>query len=159
MIKTYFKIAFRNIMRYTVFSFINVIGLTIGLSASFIIGLMVFSLNAQAEKAFEIFESQVHPVLKNKCSSCHGFLQAPYHSTNDAEESYEEARPLINLNFPSRSKLWVRSYNGHCDDSSLCETQNDDFKKAIFSWIAQEKAEQVEKENKVFSKETKSKGN
>jgi ABC-type antimicrobial peptide transport system permease subunit len=42
MIKTYFKIAFRNIMRYKVFSFINVIGLTIGLSASFIIGLMVY---------------------------------------------------------------------------------------------------------------------
>jgi ABC-type antimicrobial peptide transport system permease subunit len=42
MIKTYFKIAFRNIMRYKVFSFINVIGLTIGLSAAFIIGLMVY---------------------------------------------------------------------------------------------------------------------
>ena len=42
MIKTYLKIAFRNIMRYKVFSFINVIGLTIGLSASFIIGLMVY---------------------------------------------------------------------------------------------------------------------
>lgn len=42
MIKTYLKIAFRNILRYKVFSFINVIGLTIGLSASFIIGLMVY---------------------------------------------------------------------------------------------------------------------
>lgn len=42
MIKTYLKIALRNIMRYKVFSFINVIGLTIGLSASFIIGLMVY---------------------------------------------------------------------------------------------------------------------
>ncbi len=42
MIKTYLKIAFRNIMRYKVFSFINVIGLTIGLSASFIISLMVY---------------------------------------------------------------------------------------------------------------------
>ncbi|WP_298753837.1 ABC transporter permease [uncultured Psychroserpens sp.] len=42
MIKNYFKIAWRNIMKHKVFSLINVIGLTIGLSASFVIGLMVF---------------------------------------------------------------------------------------------------------------------
>ena len=42
MFKNYIKIAFRNILKHKVFSFINVIGLTIGLSASFIIGLMVY---------------------------------------------------------------------------------------------------------------------
>ncbi|MEO1032497.1 MAG: ABC transporter permease [Bacteroidota bacterium] len=42
MIKNYFKIAWRNIMKHKVFSFINVIGLTIGLSASFVIGLMIY---------------------------------------------------------------------------------------------------------------------
>ena len=42
MIKNYFKIAWRNIMKHKVFSFINIIGLTIGLSASFVIGLMIF---------------------------------------------------------------------------------------------------------------------
>lgn len=42
MIKTYFKIAWRNIMKHKVFSLINIVGLTIGLCASFIIGLMVY---------------------------------------------------------------------------------------------------------------------
>jgi len=42
MIKNYLKIAWRNIMKHKVFSFINVIGLTIGLSASFVIGLMIY---------------------------------------------------------------------------------------------------------------------
>ncbi|WP_298902471.1 ABC transporter permease [uncultured Psychroserpens sp.] len=42
MIKNYIKIAWRNIMKQKVFSLINVIGLTIGLSASFVIGLMIF---------------------------------------------------------------------------------------------------------------------
>lgn len=42
MFKNYIKIAFRNIMKHKVFSFINVIGLTIGFSASFVIGLMVY---------------------------------------------------------------------------------------------------------------------
>ncbi|WP_111684394.1 ABC transporter permease [Winogradskyella tangerina] len=42
MIKNYFKIAWRNIMKNKVFSLINIIGLTIGLSASFVIGLMIY---------------------------------------------------------------------------------------------------------------------
>lgn len=42
MIKNYFKIAWRNLMKNKVFSLINVIGLTIGLSASFVIGLMIY---------------------------------------------------------------------------------------------------------------------
>jgi len=42
MIKNYFKIAWRNLMKHKVFSLINVIGLTIGLSASFVIGLMIY---------------------------------------------------------------------------------------------------------------------
>ncbi|MFK7831731.1 MAG: ABC transporter permease [Winogradskyella sp.] len=42
MIKNYFKIAWRNLMKHKVFSIINVIGLTIGLSASFVIGLMIY---------------------------------------------------------------------------------------------------------------------
>lgn len=42
MIKNYFKTAWRNIMKHKVFSLINIIGLTIGLSASFVIGLMIY---------------------------------------------------------------------------------------------------------------------
>lgn len=42
MIRNYFKIAWRNLFKNKVFSIINIIGLTIGLSASFVIGLMIF---------------------------------------------------------------------------------------------------------------------
>ena len=42
MIKNYFKIAWRNLMKHKVFSLINIIGLTIGLSASFVIGLIIY---------------------------------------------------------------------------------------------------------------------
>lgn len=42
MIRNYFKIAWRNILKNKVFSLINIIGLTIGLSAAFIIGLMIY---------------------------------------------------------------------------------------------------------------------
>ncbi len=42
MFKSIFKIALRNIWNNKVFSLINIIGLSIGLSASFVIGMMIF---------------------------------------------------------------------------------------------------------------------
>lgn len=42
MIKNHLKIAFRNIWKNKVFSLINIIGLSVGLSASFVIGVMIF---------------------------------------------------------------------------------------------------------------------
>ncbi|MDY8137527.1 ABC transporter permease [Aquimarina sp. 2201CG5-10] len=42
MFRNYIKIAWRNLVKQKVFSFINIISLSIGLSASFIIGMMVY---------------------------------------------------------------------------------------------------------------------
>ncbi len=42
MLKNYLKIAFRNIWKNKAFSLINIVGLSIGLSASFVIGIMVY---------------------------------------------------------------------------------------------------------------------
>lgn len=42
MIRNYLKIAWRNLRKNKLFSFINIISLAIGLSASFVIGLMVY---------------------------------------------------------------------------------------------------------------------
>src|SRR5690606_8617981 len=42
MIKNYFKIAWRNLWKNKLFSLINILSLAIGISASFVIGLMVY---------------------------------------------------------------------------------------------------------------------
>lgn len=42
MIRNYIKIAIRNIWKNKVFSFINIVGLSIGLSAAFVIGVMIY---------------------------------------------------------------------------------------------------------------------
>ncbi len=42
MLKNYLKIAFRNLRKNKIFSLINIIGLAIGLSASFVIGLLIY---------------------------------------------------------------------------------------------------------------------
>jgi len=41
MLKNYFKIAFRNLWKHRVFSFINIMGLTVGMTACFLIFLYV----------------------------------------------------------------------------------------------------------------------
>jgi putative ABC transport system permease protein len=41
MLKNYFKIAFRNLWRHRVFSGINILGLTVGMTACFLIFLYV----------------------------------------------------------------------------------------------------------------------
>ena len=43
MIRNYLKIAFRNIWKNKVFSLINIVGLSIGLSASFVIGIIIYN--------------------------------------------------------------------------------------------------------------------
>ena len=42
MFKNYLKIAFRSILKHKVFSLINIIGLSIGLSSAFVIGAMIY---------------------------------------------------------------------------------------------------------------------
>ena len=53
MIKNYFKIAFRNLWRHKTFSFINIMGLTVGLTACFLIFLFV-----NFEMSYDSFHSK-----------------------------------------------------------------------------------------------------
>ncbi|MCP4726761.1 MAG: FtsX-like permease family protein, partial [bacterium] len=58
MFKNYFKIAYRNILKYKVYSLINISGLAIGIAASFLIMLFVFdelSYDKYHEKADRIY--------------------------------------------------------------------------------------------------------
>jgi putative ABC transport system permease protein len=50
MLKSYFKIAFRNLKRHLGFSFINIAGLTLGLTSCILIGLFIWD-----EKQFDLF--------------------------------------------------------------------------------------------------------
>jgi len=62
MLKNYFKIAFRNMMRYKAFSFINVVGLALGMACSILILLWVQDEktvdSAQNKNLYVIYERQ-----------------------------------------------------------------------------------------------------
>ena len=60
MIKNYFRIAFRNLWRHRVFSFINIMGLTVGMAACFLIFLYIRfelsydSFNTKADRTYRV---------------------------------------------------------------------------------------------------------
>ncbi|MEP7317858.1 MAG: FtsX-like permease family protein [Panacibacter sp.] len=67
MIKNYFKIAWRNLMKNKVFSFINIFGLTIGLTSFLLIALYIFD-----ELTFDSFHKNadnIYRVIDNKISA------------------------------------------------------------------------------------------
>src|SRR5258705_10881159 len=67
MIKNYFKIAWRNLMKNKVFSIINILGLAIGLTSFLLIALYIFD-----ELTFDSFHKSVnniYRVVDNKTSA------------------------------------------------------------------------------------------
>ncbi len=59
MLKNYFKIAFRNLWRHRVFSFINILGLTVGMTAGFLIFLYV-----RFELSYDSFHSNTDRIYR-----------------------------------------------------------------------------------------------
>lgn len=67
MIRNYFKIAWRNLMRHKVFSFINIFGLMVGLTSFLLIALYIFD-----ELTFDSFHTQaahIYRVVNKKVST------------------------------------------------------------------------------------------
>src|SRR5688572_15360230 len=64
MVKNYFKTAIRNLWKHKIFSFINIIGLTIGLTSFILIALFIFDeltfdrLHKQADNIYRVVESK-----------------------------------------------------------------------------------------------------
>src|SRR6478609_5445145 len=84
MFKNYFKIAFRNLHRNKVYSFINIAGLTIGLACTMLIILYV-----KDEVSFDKFHKNVNNIYRiarksngSNLNGTTGFLQGPRFTQN-----------------------------------------------------------------------------
>jgi putative ABC transport system permease protein len=62
MFRNYFKIAFRNLWRHRVFSLINILGLTVGMTACFLIFLYV-----RFELSYDSFNSKADRIYRIVC--------------------------------------------------------------------------------------------
>src|SRR3954469_14389046 len=72
MIRNYFKIAWRNLAKNKVFSFINIFGLTIGLTCCMLISLYIYN-----ELSYDTYHKHVDRIY-----------QLGVASTNDGKEEY-----------------------------------------------------------------------
>src|SRR5215218_2715800 len=79
MLKNYFKIAWRNLMKNKVFSFINIFGLTIGLTSFLLIALYIFdeltfdSFHKNANNIYRVVEDKISPEGKETKVAGAGF--------------------------------------------------------------------------------------
>ncbi|MFT3823419.1 MAG: ABC transporter permease [Chitinophagaceae bacterium] len=105
MFKNYFKTAFRNLWRHRVFSFINIMGLTVGLTACFLIFLYV-----RFELSYEAFNTKADRTYRMVCD-----IKTPTEVLNASGPSWAVV-PHIVPEFPeieaavrvSRASLLVR---------------------------------------------------
>ncbi|MDP4284196.1 MAG: ABC transporter permease [Bacteroidota bacterium] len=89
MIKNYFKIAFRNLWRHKVFSFINIMGLTVGMTAFFLIFLYV-----KFELSYDSFNSKADRIYRIVCD-----IKTPTETINASGPAWAVA-PHIKDEFP-----------------------------------------------------------
>lgn len=80
MIKNYFKTAVRNLWKHKIFSFINIVGLTVGLTSFILIALFIFDeltydgIHQHADNIYRVVESKTSPEGKITKRSGTGFL-------------------------------------------------------------------------------------
>ncbi|TDE18530.1 ABC transporter permease [Dyadobacter psychrotolerans] len=89
MLKNYLKIAFRNLWKHKAFSFINIMGLTVGMSAGFLIFLYV-----NFELSYDAFNSKADRIYRLVTD-----LKTPSETINSSTCSWAFAPPLKN-DFP-----------------------------------------------------------
>src|SRR5665213_3267741 len=89
MLRSYFKIAFRNLWRHRVFSLINILGLVVGISASFLIFLYV-----RFEKSYDGFNGKADRIYRLTCT---------IRTTSGSTDTYQTSAPMatnLAMDFP-----------------------------------------------------------
>ena len=100
MIKNYLKIAFRNLWRHRVFSFINILGLTVGMTACFLIFLYV-----KFELSYDKFNSKAANIYRLNTD-----IKTPSETINTSISAWPFA-PNIKREFPE-VETFTRVNNG-----------------------------------------------
>ena len=128
MIRNYFKIARRNVLKQKVFSLINIIGLTIGLSSAFIIGLMIYydysfdTFHQDGDRIYRVVSDFSHPEGKFYNSGITLALEGAISEHSDIEKisSFYIERPTKVENRVNKSEFkwpnFVIFTNGHYFD-------------------------------------------
>lgn len=99
MLKNYFKIAWRNLLKNKVFSFINIFGLTIGLTSFLLVALYIFdeltfdSFHKNADNIYRVVKDEISPDGKETKIAGAGY-QVSEKGKTDFREIKDAARLL-----------------------------------------------------------------
>ena len=158
MFRNYFKIAWRNIWKNKLFASINVISLAIGLSASFVIGLMVYY-----DFTFDKFHKDGDLIYR---------ITTVYNSSEGKDYNYGVAVPLIaevkqNLTGIQQSTAFFTAEPSRVMNASFSKAFNtpkkviyadpDFFKILNYEWLAGNSETAMDAPNKVVLTESRAK--
>src|SRR3954471_17255635 len=99
MLKNYFKIAWRNLVKNKVFSFSNIFGLTVGLTSFLLIALYIFdeltfdAFHKNADNIYRVIEHKITPEGKEIKNAGAGY-QVSAKGKIDSPEIKDAARLL-----------------------------------------------------------------
>ncbi|MGB3590721.1 MAG: FtsX-like permease family protein [Nonlabens sp.] len=150
MLTNYFKIAIRSLWKRKFFSFINVISLSIGLSASFIIGMMVyhdFTFDKFHEDSDQIYRVVSESIFKGEQGGNPG---VPIPLGPDLEANFPEVALKANLFMWELPRITAPLTNkvSKINDRTLF-VEPTYFKIFQYDWIAGDPATALDAPNKV----------
>ena len=137
MIRNYFKIAWRNLWKNKLFSLINVISLAIGLSASFVIGLMVYheftfdKFHDHVDQIYRVTTEYTSPQGKNYNSG----VASPLASTLKEGVPGIEITTAFFTSDPASVKI-LETGQRHNELENVVYTDENYFKLFKYDWIA-----------------------
>ena len=88
MIKNYFKIAWRNLVKNKMYSFINIVGLSIGMAVAILIGLWIYD-EVSFDKNFKNYD-RIAQVIQNVTNNgeIQTWEQVPYPLAEELRQNY-----------------------------------------------------------------------
>ncbi|MEH6777107.1 ABC transporter permease, partial [Maribacter arcticus] len=155
MLRNYLKIAFRNVWKNKVFSLINILGLSIGLSASFVIGAMVFY-----DLSFDKFHPDGDRIYRVTTA-----FKSPDGDFYNAGVTVPLAQALVDLNMEELETVapFFTTYPLHVENQEtgnrfknpefVIYTEPSYFKTFEYNWLAGNKESALEEPNKVVLSE------
>lgn len=159
MLRNYLKTAFRNVWKNKVFSLINILGLSIGLSAAFVIGAMVFY-----DLSFDKFHPDGDRIYRVTTA-----FKSPDGDFYNAGVTVPLAQALVDLNMEELETVapFFTTYPLHVENQETGDrfknpefviyTEPSYFKTFEYNWLAGNKESALEEPNTVVLSEERAK--
>src|SRR5690242_14797636 len=124
MFKNYFKTAWRNLIKDKMHSFINVIGLSIGMTVAILIGLWMYD-EISFNKNFDNYD-RIAQVIQNVSNNgeVQTWWQVPYPLANELRTHYgsDFKHIVMAVNWGTDHKITIANSNSNSTDNKILKS-------------------------------------